>query len=166
MNAGTVIPAQAGIQDALGPRLRGDDSRRVAAATVGPEAPRTGRERYVPFTEHVGIRVEQAEGGEALLTLELRPELLNNHAACHGGVVMTLLDSAMAHAALSRLDYAREVVTLDLHVGFMRPGHGRLVARARATGGGKSVCFCEARITDASGEVTAQAMATFRYRQP
>ena len=96
--------------------------------------------------------------------MELRPELLNNHAGGHGGVVMTLLDCAMAHAALSRIDYSREVVTVDMHVAFMRPASGRLVAEGRATGGGKSVCFCEARITDANGDLAAQAMGTFRYR--
>jgi hypothetical protein len=30
MSLKSVLPAQAGIQNALGPRLRGDDSRRVA----------------------------------------------------------------------------------------------------------------------------------------
>ena len=133
-------------------------------STVHHALPRSGRRRHVPFSEHLGLRVERAEGGESHVTLELRPEMLNNHAAGHGGVVMTLLDSAMAHAALSRLDYAREVVTLDMHIAFMRPSHGRLVAKGRATGGGRSVCFCEATITDASGEVAAQAMGTFRYR--
>ena len=39
-------------------------------------------------------------------------------------------------------------------------------ATGRATGGGKSVCFCEAEITDANGTVTAKAMGTFRYRAP
>jgi uncharacterized protein (TIGR00369 family) len=133
-------------------------------STVQEHQPRSGRKRHVPFSEHLGLRVERAEGGESLVTLELRPEMLNNHAAGHGGVVMTLLDSAMAHAALSRLDYTREVVTLDMHIAFMRPTSGRLVAKSRATGGGRSVCFCEATITDASGEVAAQAMGTFRYR--
>jgi uncharacterized protein (TIGR00369 family) len=77
---------------------------------------------------------------------------------------MTLLDSAMAHAALSRVNYEREVVTVDMHIAFMRPSTGRLVATGRATGGGRSVCFCEASIVDAGGKVTAQAMGTFRYR--
>ena len=133
---------------------------------VQHEKPRSGRKRHVPFSEHLGLRVERAEGGESHVTLELRPEMLNNHASGHGGVVMTLLDSAMAHAALSRLDYVREVVTLDMHIAFMRPTSGRLVAKGRATGGGRSVCFCEATITDASGKVAAQAMGTFRYRDP
>lgn len=128
--------------------------------------PRSGPQRYVPFSEHLGLRVERADGGEAVVSVELRPELLNNHASGHGGVLMTLLDSAMAHAALSRIAYAREVVTVDMHIAFMRPTSGRLQAQGRATGGGRSVCFCEATVTDAGGEVAARAMGTFRYRDP
>ena len=130
------------------------------------DRPRSGPQRYVPFSEHIGLRVESAEPGEAVVSVELRPELMNNHASGHGGVLMTLLDSAMAHAALSRVAYAREVVTVDMHVAFMRPNSGRLQAQGRATGGGRSVCFCEATVTDASGEVAARAMGTFRYRDP
>lgn len=128
------------------------------------DAPDRGHDRHVPFVEHLGIVREHAAGGESRLSLDLRPELLNNHAGGHGGVVTTLLDVAMAHAALSRVDYAREVVTVDLHVAFLRASSGHLVATGRATGGGRSVCFCEARITDATGETTAHAMGTFRYR--
>ena len=136
-----------------------------ALAVVEEESrPRSGRDRYVPFTVQVGVKVESAESGEAIVSLDLRPDLLNNPGGGHGGVVMTLLDCAMAHAALSRVDYAREVVTVDMHVAFMRPSAGRLVATGRATGGGKSVCFCEASIVDADGELAAQAMGTFRYR--
>ena len=78
--------------------------------------------------------------------------------------VMALLDSAMAQAALARFEHAREVLAVDLHIAFMRPAQGPLVAEGRATGGGRSVCFCEATVTDASGEVAARAMGTFRYR--
>ncbi|WP_431122149.1 PaaI family thioesterase [Variovorax paradoxus] len=142
-------------------------SLHLASATPeGDDRPRSGPQRYVPFSEHIGLKVERAEGGESLVSVALRPELLNNHANGHGGVLMTLLDSAMAHAALSRVDYAREVVTVDMHIAFMRPASGLLQAEGRATGGGRSVCFCEATVTDASGEVAARAMGTFRYRDP
>ena len=126
--------------------------------------PRSALDRHVPFTEHLGLVRESAIDGEARFTLELRPELLNNHAFGHGGVLMTLLDCAMAHAALSRVDYARDVVTVDMHVAFMRPASDRLVAVGRVTGGGRSVCFCEAHILGADGEPAAHAMGTFRYR--
>ena len=128
------------------------------------DAPDRGHDRHVPFVDHLGIVREHAEGGASRLSLALRPELLNNHARGHGGVVTTLLDVAMAHAALSRVDYEREVVTVDLHVAFLRASSGRLVATGRATGGGRSVCFCEAHITDATGQTAAHAMGTFRYR--
>ena len=134
------------------------------AAAGGAQAAEP-RERHVPFLALLGARRARAEGGAAELTVELKPELLNNHGASHGGVVMTLLDNAMANAALSRIGFEREVVTVDIHVAFVRPATGRLSARARACGGGKSVCFCEAEASDASGQVVARAMGTFRYRK-
>jgi uncharacterized protein (TIGR00369 family) len=126
--------------------------------------PKSGRDRHVPFIDHLQITRDSADGGQARVSVQLRPELLNNHGGGHGGVVMTLLDCAMAHAALSKVDYEREVVTVDMSVAFLRPATGQLVAVGQAVGGGKSVCFCEARITNADGEVAAQAMGTFRYR--
>jgi uncharacterized protein (TIGR00369 family) len=126
--------------------------------------PKSGRDRHVPFIDHLRITRDHAQGGEATVAVELRPELLNNHAGGHGGVVMTLLDCAMAHAALSKVDYAKEVVTVDMNVAFLKPATGTLVAVGRATGGGKSICFCEAQITNADGSLAARAMGTFKYR--
>jgi len=123
-------------------------------------------ERHIPFLAWLGARRERAADGVAVVVVDLVPELLNNHGGGHGGVVMTLLDNAMANAALSRIDFAREVVTIDIHVAFMSPATGRLTATGRATGGGRSVCFCEADVADADGRVVAQAMGTFRYREP
>ncbi len=124
----------------------------------------TGRARHIPFLALLGARLQSEADGVAVVVLDLRPDLLNNHGGGHGGVVMALLDSAMANAALSKVDYSREVVTIDMHIAFMRPAAGRLLATGRATGGGRSVCFCEAEISDADGQVMAKAMATFRYR--
>ncbi|MDQ0570426.1 uncharacterized protein (TIGR00369 family) [Variovorax paradoxus] len=128
--------------------------------------PVAGPDRHVPFLELLAASRDFAADGKAVVSLDLRPELCNNHGGGHGGVVMTLLDSAMAHAALSRIGYSREVVTIDMHIGFMRPAAGRLVATGRATGGGRSVCFCEAELIDGGGTVVAKAMGTFRYRAP
>lgn len=80
--------------------------------------------------------------------------------------VMALLDNSMADAALSRGGFTREVATVDIHVAFVRPASGRLMATRRATGGGRSVCFCEADVSDADGHLVARAMGTFRYRDP
>ena len=66
----------------------------------------------------------------------------------------------MARAASSRTDDARDVVAIDMHIGFVRAAFGRLVATGRTTGGGTSVCFCEAELVDGSGGVVANAMGT------
>lgn len=81
------------------------------------------------------------------------------------GTVMSLLDKAMTHAALSHIGFSREVVAVDIHVAFVSPASGRLTAAGRATGGGRSVCFCEADVADADGHLVARAMGTFRYRE-
>jgi uncharacterized protein (TIGR00369 family) len=128
--------------------------------------PAASAERHIPFLAWLGARLESVADGTAVVVVDLMPELLNNHGGGHGGVVMTLLDNAMANAALSRIAFTREVVTIDIHVAFMHPATGRLTATGRATGGGRSVCFCEADITDADGHVVAKAMGTFRYREP
>ena len=135
-------------------------------APVPPDAPHTGRARIIPFLAMLGARLVSEQDGVAVVQLDLRADLLNNHGGGHGGVVMTLLDSAMANAALSKIDYSREVVTIDMHIAFMKPATGRLTATGRATGGGRSVCFCEAQIHNEAGQVTAKAMGTFRYRVP
>lgn len=135
-------------------------------APAPADPPHDGRKRVIPFLQMIGMRIAHEADGVATVVLPLRPDLLNNHGGGHGGVVMALLDSAMANAALSRIDYSREVVTVDMHVAFMKPAVGDLTATGRATGGGKSVCFCEAEIVDAAGNVTAKAMGTFRYRSP
>jgi uncharacterized protein (TIGR00369 family) len=83
-----------------------------------------------------------------------------------GGVMVALLDSAMAEAALSRIHVACEVATIDLHVAFLSPASGPFTAAARPTGGGRSVCFCEAELADAGGRIVAKAMGTYRYRPP
>lgn len=135
-------------------------------ATLNQGRPVAGPDRHIPFLELLSVRRESVGQGVAVVAVELRPDLLNNHGGGHGGVVMTLLDSAMANAALGLIDFTREVVTIDMHVGFMRPASGRLVATGRTTGGGRSVCFCEAELVDGTGSVVAKAMGTFRYRSP
>ncbi|MBL8349063.1 MAG: PaaI family thioesterase [Burkholderiaceae bacterium] len=138
----------------------------MTTASPGVESPHDGRARRIPFLQTIGAQLTREAAGVAVVQLDLRPDLLNNHGGGHGGVVMSLLDSAMANAALSKIDYRREVVTIDMHIAFMKPATGRLTATGRAMGGGRKVCFCEAEIVDEAGEVTARSMGTFRYRVP
>jgi uncharacterized protein (TIGR00369 family) len=117
----------------------------------------------VGFNQLLNLRREFAENGVSRLVLETRPELTNNFHNLHGGVIMTMLDGAMSSAALSRSGFQKAVVTIEMSTAFLKPARGRLVAHGQASGGGRSICFCEARIEDESGDLVARAMGTFKY---
>ena len=76
---------------------------------------------------------------------------------------MTLLDVAMAGAAVSRTDFQNTVVTVDVSVNFLAPASGQLFAEGEATGGGQFICFCEGRVLDAKGTLVAKSIGTFKY---
>ncbi len=117
----------------------------------------------VAFNHLLGLQREYAKDGVSRLVLEPRPDLTNNFHMVHGGVLMSMMDSAMSSAALSASGFTKAVVTIDMTTSFQKPAKGRLTAHATVTGGGKSVCFCESRIEDEEGQIVARSMGTFRY---
>jgi uncharacterized protein (TIGR00369 family) len=79
----------------------------------------------------------------------------------HGGLVATMLDTAMGGACHSVLDEGDTFLTADLHAEFLlptRPGtlraHGRVVHRTKRT------IFCAAELHDADGKHLASARCT------
>ena len=121
----------------------------------------------IPFVRELGFELLRFEGGEAELAVDLRPALTNSFAVAHGGVTMTLLDVAMAHAARSPAAAGAEqqpgVVTIEMKTSFMRPGEGRLTARARLLHRTASMAFCEGSVLGADGQLVAHATGTFKY---
>ena len=130
-----------------------------------PVAGEHGRNIFgqVPFTRLLGARREFSEGGRARLVLDPRPELGNVIGAVHGGVVFTLMDVAMASAAVSLFDFTRTAVTLNMNSSFLEPGRGTLAADAEVVQHDDSVAWCRASVTDAGGRVVARAQGSFRY---
>lgn len=78
--------------------------------------------------------------------------------------LMGQLHEALVGAARERLsDATRSLSATDIHLVFTGAAQGALRASAYVTGGGRSVCFCEAELRDAQGQTVARAMGTFRY---
>lgn len=121
---------------------------------------------HIPFVEALGLELLRFEGGEAELALDPRAEHMNGLKMAHGGVVMTLLDVAMAHAARSPRDgvapLARGVVTVEMKTSFMRPGIGRLRAHGKVLTQTQTLSFCEASLFDAQHKLVAHATGTFK----
>lgn len=118
----------------------------------------------LPFIDHLGIeRVENREG-RALLALEIKPALRNSWQAAHGGVIMTMLDTAMSLAARMHLQGAPGgMLTIEMNVKFINPGvGGRLTAEGKVIGGGRSTLFCEAEVRGETGGLVAKSMGTLQ----
>jgi len=118
----------------------------------------------LPFVDHLGIERVENSAGRALLVLALKPEFRNSWRAAHGGVIMTLLDSAMSLAARLHLQGAPGgILTIDMNAKFICPGMGdRLSAEGRVIGGGRATLFCEAEVRDEAGKLVAKGMGTLK----
>lgn len=119
----------------------------------------------VPFLSHLGVKAEMAEGGRSRISLELRPELMNSFEVSHGGVIMTMLDVAMAVAARTTHEHVGGIMTVDMSLSFIRSAKGRIVAEGRLLRGGNSLHFCEGEAFDESGELVAKSLGTFKLRR-
>jgi len=119
----------------------------------------------VPFLDLLGVKAELNDQGDAVVSVELRPELMNSFHASHGGVIMTLLDVAMAMAARTSVKHGAGIMTVDMSMSFLRPATGRVVAKGRVLRGGRTLFFCEAEAQDASGQMVAKSLGTFMLRK-
>jgi uncharacterized protein (TIGR00369 family) len=121
---------------------------------------------HIPFVESLGLQLLRFENGEAEVAVPPRADLVNHLGILHGGVVMTLLDVAMAHAARSldadHMAAGPGLVTIEMKTTFMRPGTGRVRAVGRVLRMTSSIAFCEGSSYDEAGELTAHATGTFK----
>lgn len=120
---------------------------------------------HIPFLALLGMVQQEAPPGQSIMHLpELKPEHCNLLPAAHGGVVMTLLDVAMARAAITAPGApASAVVTVEMSSRFLRPARGPLVASGRVVNAGGSLATCQADVHQADGSHVASAMGTFKY---
>ncbi len=120
----------------------------------------------IPFVEHLGIRLVEQNETRAVIRLEKRPEFLNSWGSTHGGIIMTMLDLAMASAVRGRHKLAASVLTVDISVGFIAASTGDIIAEGRVLNAGKSTAFCEAEARDVDGKLLTKAIGTFKLLHP
>jgi len=124
--------------------------------------------RTIPFVQTLGVELWQFGGGTAELRLQAQPGQLNSHGIAHGGVLMTLLDVVMAHAARSAYAGGDDpgVVTIEMKTSFMRPTRGLLIARGKLLHQTASFAFTDGGIYDEAGQLHAHATGTFKFVRP
>ena len=130
--------------------------RRAAPERV--VADETGAQRALGYVHHIF-----PDRTETHLTLDDRHT--NRHGTLHGGLATMMLDSACGFAASRHFseDTGQLVVTLSFTTNYLAASSGpHVVATGRVTGGGRSVAYCEGRLTDDDGLLIATATGVFK----
>ena len=113
------------------------------------------------FAERLGARSEQTDEGRATVRFEATDEHLNPAGTVHGGVLATLVDTAMGQAVRSATDEGDVPATSQLTVTYLRPGTpGVLEVTAQVRTRGEHLTVCEADV-EQDGRAVAHAVATF-----
>ena len=113
------------------------------------------------FAGRLGVVVEQADDGTARLAFEATDEHLNPAGTVHGGVLATLVDTAMGTAVRSMTGDEDVPATSQLTVTYLRPGKpGRLAVTGRVRTRGEHLTVCEADV-EQDGRGLVHAVATF-----
>ena len=111
----------------------------------------------------LGAQLEAVEAGRAVITMQHRPELTQQHGFLHAGIVSTALDSACGYAAFSLMPADAAVLTIEFKVNLLAPARGpdfRFEAEVTKAGRTISVVDGSAWQTDANGQPQRVATMT------
>ena len=124
---------------------------------------RDGRLPSPPIAEILGFRLVEAEPGHAVFELVPGERHYNPIGVVHGGLAMTLLDSAMGCSVQTRMPAGGGYTTLEAKTNLVRAvthATGRLRAIGKLVHLGKRVATAEGRLEDAQGRLFAHATTT------
>ena len=83
--------------------------------------------REFPFFKLLGIELVEVEPGRAVLSVAWRPDLCQPAGILHGGVIASLVDTAIAQSILLTPRYMaaherrHRIVSVDLRIKYLRP---------------------------------------------
>ena len=120
-----------------------------------------------PALRTLGLEPLTADPGTVSFRLDLGEFHLNPFGIVHGGVLATLLDTAMGCAVHSLLPAAVAYVTGEMNVRFLRPAvvaGSPLVCTGEVIHPGRTSMVASGRIVDADDRVVALAGATCLVR--
>lgn len=144
----------------------------AAASTNGLDYLRaigTGEVPPPPVALLLGMEIQRVDPGHAVFAMDPGEHLYNPIGSVHGGMLATLLDSALGCAVHSTLQARVAYTTVDLNVTYLRPAtrdSGRLTCEAEVVHSGRKIATARAQIVDVNGRLFATATTTCLILRP
>jgi uncharacterized protein (TIGR00369 family) len=116
----------------------------------------SGEYPQVPIGDTLNFRITEASVGRVVIVGNPDLRSFNLLGTVHGGWAASVLDTAMALAAMSAIDENSRHTTLDIRINYLRPitlETGEVRAEGTLIQGGRRVAYCEGRLTDAAGKL-------------
>ena len=116
-----------------------------------------------PIMKLVGMKPLAVSPGHATFVLAPAEYHYNPSGVVHGGVISTLLDTAMACAVYTMLPAGTVSTTLELHINFLRPltaETGEVRCEGETLHIGRTVATAQGRLVDAAGKLYAHGTTT------
>ena len=123
----------------------------------------TGELPAPPISELMGFRLVLAEPGRAVFEMEPGPQHYNPIGSVHGGIALTLLDSAMGCAVHTQLERGVGYTTLEVKTNFVRPitaDTGVIRCEGIVIHQGSRIATAEGKLTDPNGKLLAHGTTT------
>lgn len=114
------------------------------------------------FTSLLGMETVRLQDGECAMELDLEERHMSTARRAHGGLLFSMLDTAMGRSVLSRLPEGRGCATLEARINYFRPVRtGRIRAEARCMRVTRNTAYAEGTLLDAEGNLLARSSGTF-----
>jgi uncharacterized protein (TIGR00369 family) len=115
----------------------------------------------IPIFKSLHLRMGDAAEGVASLTAPYDPAYDGVFKSFHGGLLMTLADTAACVAVLTLAGADARVATTDMNIRFLAPCRSDATAEAKVIKFGKTLCPVAVEIRDAGGVQVAVAQVTY-----
>ena len=131
--------------------------------TYPEELSRLGRGAN-PYFGLMGIDAESFGDGSAVLSMEVRPNMLNGAGWLQGGVYVSLIDEAMALAIYTILKEDEGIATISENTNFYKGvREGKIYAKARVVRRGRRIIFAEGFCYSENDEKNVLAKTTASF---
>jgi len=116
-----------------------------------------------PIAELLGMRLAEVEPGRAVFEVVPAEQHYNPIGVVHGGLAMTLLDSAMACSVQTQIPAGSGYTTLEVKINLVRAitaDTGKLRSIGKVLHAGSRIATAEGRLEDSSGRLYAHGTTT------